>query len=410
MGNSIQLMYLIGQYPAINHGYLLAEIQHLRRLGLYVVVTSVKTPDRPPERLTSAERAEAATTYYLRCLSWYRMIGAVCNESLRAPLRCLQGLTCSLRLAGFSMSRIMYHLMYFVEAVLVGREMRRFGIRHVHASFSATVALIATHIFPVTMSFGVYGYGELHDPGKSHLRDRISGALFVRSISRNGRGQLMLSCDQREWSKLYYVPLGIDPAEFPPRTQRSNGVPIQLLCVGRLAPEKGQILLLHAMAELKAAATPLHLHLVGDGPDRLRLEREAAELGVAASVTFEGAVDADRLAELYRNTDVFVLPSLAEGIPIAAMEAMAKEIPCVAPRIAGLPELIEDGVDGMLFHVADIEDLVRVIRILADSAERRLEIGQRARLRVERDYNIERNTEKFAHLLNEKLAVPVIEQ
>jgi len=113
---------------------------------------------------------------------------------------------------------------------------------------------------------------------------------------------------------------------------------------------------------------------------------------------------------LYANTDVFVLPSLAEGIPIAAMEAMAKEIPCVAPRIAGLPELIEDGVDGMLFYVADFEDLVRVIRILIDSAELRREIGQRARLRVERDYNIERNTERFAHLLCEKLSQTAIQQ
>ena len=410
MGDAIRMMYLIGQYPAINHGYLLAEIRHLRRLGFDVVVTSVKMPDRPPERLSSEERAEAAITYYLRSVSWYWMIGAVGSEILRAPLRCLQGLTYSLRLTGCSMSRIMYHLAYFVEAVLVGREMRRLGIRHVHASFSVTVALITTRIFPVTMSFGVYGYGELHDPGKSRLTDRISAALFVRSISRNARGQLMLSCDQSQWSKLYYVPLGVDPAEFPPRPQPSKGGALRLLCVGRLAPEKGQIFLLHAMAELKAPARALHLHLVGDGPDRLRLEREAARLGVAANITFEGAVDADRLAELYANSDVFVLPSLAEGIPIAAMEAMAKEIPCVAPRIAGLPELIGDGVDGMLFHVADIEDLVRVIRILIDSAELRTEIGQRARLRVERDYNMERNTENFAHVLRQKLAETAIEQ
>jgi glycosyltransferase involved in cell wall biosynthesis len=301
----------------------------------------------------------------------------------------------------------MHHLAYFVEAVLLGRQMRRREIGHVHASFSATVALITTRIFPVTMSFGVYGYGELHDPRRSHLTERIACALFVRSISRNGRGQLMLWCDQKEWSKLHYVALGIDPAEFPPRSGLSTGSRIGLLCVGRLAPEKGQIFLLHAIAKLKNAATPLHLYLVGDGPDRARLEREASRLGVAGNVSFEGAVDVSRLAELYGETDVFVLPSLAEGIPIAAMEAMAKAIPCVAPRIAGIPELIDDGVDGMLFHVADVEDLVRAIRTLIDSAELRLQMGRRARLRVERDYNIKRNTEKFADLLRQQL--PAIE-
>lgn len=404
MADAIRLMYLIGQYPAINHGYLLAEIRHLRRLGLQVAVTSVNAPDRPLERLSSAERAEAASTYYLKSVSWAGMIRALGAEALRAPWRCIRGLAYCFHLAGFSLSRIFHHLAYFVEALLVGREMRHLGIRHVHASFSATVALITARVFPVTMSFGVYGYGELHDPGKSRLTERIAGALFVRSISRNGRGQLMLSCDQREWSKLYYVPLGIDPAEFPARPVFAEKSVTRLMCVGRLAPEKGQIFLLQAMAELNASAARPHLHLVGDGPDRERLQREASRLGVAGNISFEGAVDANRLAELYSQTDVFVLPSLAEGIPIAAMEAMAKEIPCVAPRIAGLPELIDDCVNGMLFHVADIDDLVRVIRILIESPELRRQMGQRARVRVERHYNIERNTERFADLLRQKLS------
>ena len=262
VADSQQLMYLIGQYPAINHGYLLTEIRHLRSLGVQVAVTSVNRPDRPPERLSREEFAETQITYYLKSVSWLGIIQALCGEALRSPWRYLQGLIYSVWLAGLSLSRIFHHLAYFVEALLVGREMRRFGIGHVHASFSATVALITTRIFPVTMSFGVYGYGELHDPGKSHLRERIDGALFVRSISRHGRGQLMLSCDEREWSKLQYVPLGINPAEFPARVSVANNSVFRLLCVGRLAPEKGQVFLLQAVARMNAAGMALNLHLL----------------------------------------------------------------------------------------------------------------------------------------------------
>ena len=403
MASPTKLLYLIGQYPAINHGYLLAEIRHLRRLGLEVSVASVSGPDRAMEQLSPLERGEASNTYYIKSVPLLRALAAQIAEAARHPWRYLRGLVFALQLAGASARGMLYHLAYFTEAVLVGREMRRQGLLHVHASFSATVALITTRTFPVTMSFGVYGFGELHDPTRTCLAARIAGASFVRSISRHGRGQALLSCNRSEWSKILYVPLGIDPAEFPPRPHRPDPSPIRFLCVGRLAPEKGQFFLLHAMKELRHCGVPLRLHLVGDGPDRAWLENEASVTGVAAHIEFEGWVDQKRLMMLYAETDVFVLPSLAEGIPVVVMEAMAMEIPCVAPRITGIVELIEDGVDGALFHVADVQDLVRVILRLVQSPELRVKIGQHARARVERQYDIARNTELWADLLRERL-------
>jgi glycosyltransferase involved in cell wall biosynthesis len=272
----------------------------------------------------------------------------------------------------------------------------------VHASFSATVALILAQTFPATMSFGVYGFGELHDPTETLLQERIQGARFVRSISRHGRGQMMLSCDRSEWSKLIYAPLGIDAAEFPPNPPRA-AEPANLLCVGRLAAEKGQGLLLEALAALVAQGHSPRLHFVGDGPDRAWLEQRASELGISAHVEFAGWVDQDRLMALYAATDVFVLPSLAEGIPMVLMEAMAMQIPCVAPRITGIPELIEDGSEGLLFTVADVEDLAAKVRRLLESPELRSQIGQRARAKVVRDYDMAENTRLWAEVLRERL-------
>jgi glycosyltransferase involved in cell wall biosynthesis len=398
-----KLLYLIGQFPAINHSYLLAEVRHLRRLGFEVHAASISAPDRPLEDLSFEEREEAALTYYVKSAPATRIIFSNLGELFQHPLSYLKGLTFALRLASRVPRRLAHHLAYFVEAVLVGRHMRRCAVSHVHASFSATVALITARTFPVTMSFGVYGFGELYDPAGTHLAERIDGALFVRSISRYGRGQLMLACHRSQWGKLVYVPLGIDATKFIPAPSRPVSSPPHLLCVGRLAAEKGQALLLEAVAALSAQNCPVTLRLVGDGPDRKWLESRARELGVSGAVEFAGWVDQERLMKIYSETDLFVLPSLAEGIPMVLMEAMAMEIPCVAPRITGIPELIEHSVDGMLFVVADVEDLAKNIKVLLESPGLSERIGKQARDRVVRDYDMARNTERFAEVLVERL-------
>jgi colanic acid/amylovoran biosynthesis glycosyltransferase len=403
MADPIRLLYLIGQFPAINHSYLLAEMRILRRLGLDVRTASVSPPDRPLEKLSAVEREEAGRTYYVKSVPLSKIAFLTAVEFLRHPVRCGRGLFFALRLSRNSPGALAYHLAYFSEAILVGRYMRECGITHVHASFSATVALIVTRIFPVTMSFGVYGYGELHNPSETHLRERVQGSLFVRSISRHGRGQLMLSCDREEWPKLIYVPLGIEASEFSPVSVAPNNAILQILCVGRLAPEKGQLFLLAALAALHSAGNPVRLTLVGDGPDREFLEQRASEMGIASHVVFAGWTDQEQLMELYAKADLFVLPSLAEGIPMVLMEAMAMQIACVAPRITGIPELIQDGVDGMLYTVADVEDLANKMRSLLESAELRRKIGEQARLRVLREYDMTRNTERFAAMVFEQL-------
>jgi colanic acid/amylovoran biosynthesis glycosyltransferase len=403
VADKTRVLYLIGQFPAINHSYLLAEVRHLRTLGLEVSVASVSPPDRPMEKLSADEREEAARTFYIKSMPAIEAAFQNLSELLQHPLRYLRGLMFALGLGCSSPKRVIYHAAYFAEAILVGRYMRQHAISHVHASFSATVALIISRTFPVTMSFGVYGFGELHNPSETHLTELIQGARFVRPNSRHGRGQLMLSSHRDEWSKLVYVPLGINAGDFAPGPPRAISVPPNLLCVGRLAPEKGQALLLEAIAALKSEGRPVHLRLVGDGPDRMWLENRAAELGIVANVEFFGWVDQGRLMVLYAETDVFVLSSLAEGIPMVLMEAMALQIPCVAPCITGIPELIEHGVDGMLFAVADVEDLTKKIRDLLDSPELCAQIGRQARARVVRDYDMARNTERFVAALVERL-------
>jgi colanic acid/amylovoran biosynthesis glycosyltransferase len=393
----MRIAYLIGQYPAINHGYLLREIQLLRGFGWEISVASVNRPDRPAEKLSPEEKDAAATTFCIKSQPLSRVISAHCGTLFTRPLSYFRGLWIALRTGGPRW------VLYFAEAIVVGRWMQRTGLQHVHVSFSGHVGMLAREVFPIRASLAVYGYGELAAQDSRTFARIVSSMQFVRCISRHSRSMVMLACAPRLWDRIVASPLGIDTTTLTPAPFREHPRPFTVTYVGRLAPEKGQSLLLEAVARLRGAGCDVRVRLVGDGPDRAALESQAARDSIESTVIFEGYVSGERLAACYQDTDAFVLTSLFEGIPMVLMEAMAKQIACVAPRITGIPELIEEGVSGLLFHPADGEDLVRTLtRLIGDPVLRR-SLGENGRRRVSAMYDSARNAEAFARILRERV-------
>jgi glycosyltransferase involved in cell wall biosynthesis len=177
-----------------------------------------------------------------------------------------------------------------------------------------------------------------------------------------------------------------------------------LLCVGRLTPAKGQHLLIEALRRIVAAGRDdIELVLAGDGPDADSLRAQSTACGLARLVRFTGALNRDEVRDLYARADAFVLPSFAEGIPVVLMEAMASGLPCLTTRIAGIPELIEDGCDGMLVPASDLDALVERILALADDAPLRARLGEAARRRVAAEYDLEQNIGRLATLFRNRL-------
>src|SRR5690606_9478499 len=122
--------------------------------------------------------------------------------------------------------------------------------------------------------------------------------------------------------------------------------------VGRLAPEKNQMPLIDAVADLRAKGADVHLMLVGDGPLRSALQRRVEQRGISGAVTFTGALSDVRAA--LKTFDVFVLPSLSETFSNAALEAMAMQVPVILTRTGGAAEMIEPGREGYIVDVADL--------------------------------------------------------
>ena len=215
-------------------------------------------------------------------------------------------------------------------------------------------------------------------------------------------------------TKLVVIPNGV-PVETatccsPESTQALRqewGIDADVLVVGtvaRLGPEKGHAYLLEAVAEVLKQVLQTRLLLVGDGPMRSQLEDRAKALGVADSIVFAGLRhDVQTILSLF---DLFVLPSLWEGLPMAVLEAMAAGLPVVATAVGGTPEVVVDGVTGLLVPPRDPHALAEAILRLLRDPDLRKRMGGAGRERVAAHFSVEQmvqRTEKlYEHLLAEK--------
>lgn len=395
------LAYLVSRYPAVSHTFILREVLGLRRLGWTVHVASVNPPDRTPDRMTPDEAEEARTTY---CLKSHGAAGAL-SALFWALTHNPKGLIRALALA-WSLgrgARRLYSLAYALEAMMVARWMDKRHHSHLHAHFGtvgSTVGVLVKAYSGCTLSVTIHGPDEFDDVPGQHLVLKMERADHVICISQFARSQLMRLSPPHCWPKMQVCRLGVDTQHFVPHaTTRAPG-PTRLLSVGRLAPAKGQLVMVQACAHLKAQGAEFHLTVVGDGPDRQRLQQAVQDARLSDCVTFTGALNTAEVHRQLQQADAFVLPSLAEGIPVVLMEAMASGVPCVTTPVNGIPELVRHDVNGLLATPGDVDALsTQLGRMVADQALR-ARLGQAARQMVCEHYDTHRNVDGLSHLFS----------
>ncbi len=201
---------------------------------------------------------------------------------------------------------------------------------------------------------------------------------------------------------------GIQPGRFAAQegrneTRASLGIGADELVVGfvgRLTEQKGLPYLLAAVAQLGTTRRPFRLLIVGDGELRSSIEAEAEALGIT-TIVFAGYQR--ETARFYRAFDLFVLPSLWEGLPVSLIEAMASGCAVIATRVGGSPELVEQGVSGMLVEPKDPSELAEAIRVLLTDRAKREAMGRAARERVEREFSAQRMVGRTVELYRQLL-------
>lgn len=299
----------------------------------------------------------------------------------------------------------------FVRGIVRALRDRRDQIDVVHTHQAlweaiGTGAAKAVGFAPPTLvqpaSSGYYGEAE------ELRRTRFTGILR-RLILRNTAFAAISADIQRQWrtlgvpaDRLHRLASGVDSRRFRPRAESpSRSEPPVVAFTGRLHPQKNLDLLIDAWPAV-ARATGARLRLIGDGPERARLEARAAMLGVADSVDFVGTV-ADP-SEALRSADLFALPSLCEGMSNSVLEALATGLPALVSNVGGNTDLVEDGINGRLLPLGDAGAWSRAIVGLIEDHGARSRMGAEARRRVEADYAIERVVDRYVRLYDRLLA------
>jgi glycosyltransferase involved in cell wall biosynthesis len=348
--------------------------------------------------MTPQEREEASITTVLEGTSFAGILFSHIAVLLTRPRGYLRGFFEALRFGRGRTIETVKAVVYFSRAVALGRWITASGCLHCHTHFASSIALLISSIFPVTFSATLHGPDEFTDPEGFGLARKLSKARLISATSYFALSQIYRFCPPQYWRNAAMNYLGVDPEFFEP-SEKQAAEPPEIVCVARLAPVKAQRILIRAAAILVASGREFKLRFVGDGSDRGQLEELTRELSLDRYVIFDGWLNEQEVKQRLRGASIFSLASFAEGQPVVLMEAMAMEIPCVAPSIMGVPELIRHGQDGLLTAPADPAGLAATLAELLDDESLRLRIGAAGRQRITDKFNLGDNVRRFAEKL-----------
>jgi colanic acid/amylovoran biosynthesis glycosyltransferase len=405
----MHVAYLTGEYPRATDTFIQREVMTLREKGVEVDTFSIrKTGD---EHIVGAEqKAERDRTFYiLPAAKPIPTLLAHVSLFLSSPQRYLQAAKLAWDTHPQGIRGTIYQFFYFAEAGILAHQIQQRQIQHLHNHFgdsSCTVAMLAAALGGFSFSFTMHGPYIFFEPHRWRLDEKLKRSLFTNCISNFCRSQGMIFTPAKQWHRMHIVHCGIAPELFSLKIHSDPGR--RLLYVGRLADVKGLPILLESLATVQRSHPDVELTVVGDGPDRARLEAMTAKLGLQTNVKFLGYQSQANVREFMQQTDMFVMSSFAEGVPVVLMEAMAAGVPVIATQIAGISELVEDGINGYLVPAGDPVKLADRIEKLLSSAESRSQLGVAGRLKVEQEFNIHKEVERLYLIMTAALRGEVV--
>ena len=403
-----RVAYVMTHYPNPSQTFLLREVVALDGDGLSIERISINRLEADALQ-TDEERREARATFHVKALRPVVVVMGIVALAARRPGGFVRALIGALRPVATDPRLALRRVFHFAEAILVWNHCRDRGVEHIHAQFGglpATVAMLAASLAAhvdrrvVSWSFTIHGFHDFVEERELGLAEKAASASFVLCVSDQLRSQLMRVADTSHWPRIHVVRCGIDVDRLAPRATLPLSSPPVVLTVGRLGREKGHATLLEAAALLAKRGRPVRLRFIGDGPERSRLEAISIELGLAEGVEMLGSCTPAEVQAALKQADLFCLPSFAEGIPVAIMEAMAVGVPVVSTLCGGIPELVRDGVSGKTVTPGRPDQLADGIEALLDDEPLRRAVVATGRQMVLDLHDLDRNVQMVkAHVL-----------
>jgi glycosyltransferase involved in cell wall biosynthesis len=400
MPEPMTLGYLTSFYARASDTFIRGEVARLRALGHTVHTFSSRRADAG-EVVDESVRLEQRRTEYLVEAGAARQVLAGLREAVRSPRRFLDAARLAVRIGTPGLNGRLRPFAYLLQGAYLAGRMRAKGVQHLHnhiGESSAAVAMLASTISGVPYSLTVHGPNEFDRPTLFALGEKVRRSAFTVAISDYGRSQLYRWTDPADWTKVHVVRCGVDETFLGCRPTPVPDAP-RLVCVGRLAEQKGQLLLVEAAGVLAPRGVDLEVVLVGDGPMRGPIERRIAELGLRGRVRLAGWMGPEGIRAEILGSRALVLPSFAEGLPVVLMEALALGRPVISTYVAGIPELVEPGACGWLVPAGSVEALADAMEeaLAADPTD--LErLGRDGAARVSMLHDAARQADKLVEL------------
>jgi glycosyltransferase involved in cell wall biosynthesis len=386
------IAYIANSYPSPVEPYVREEVGELRRRGVDVISCSAR-------RVNHEDGSGSLNAQVLSLLP------ITSKLALRGTWQCMKKFGSVADLVAFAILR--------GEATL-GRRFRALthtwlgacyalllqerNIKHIHAHhgyFSSWVAMSAARFLDVGFSFTLHGSDLLVSP--SWLDLKLANCKFCITVSDFNRNHVIANYPSVLASKILVQHIGVETSEDEPAIQPPR-FRFTLLAVGRLHAVKDHAFLVRACKELQRKKIDFSCWIAGEGPERVRLAKLIGDLGLENSVYLLGHLSVAQLDVCYQNADLIVLTSQSEGIPLVLMEAMALRKLVLAPRITGIPELVVDGVNGLLYSPGSVDgfvDRIERARALVDTTTIRSAAREQVLKHFDRDKTLKEFCETF---------------
>lgn len=383
------VLYVVSQFPTLSETFIVREIHALIERGVDVRILSLK----PPRERMVQPQAAALLDRVLHPADRWRTLVTACGVVLRRPVLTLRFLATMLRELWRQPATFAKSVVAVSRALGRIDEIRTFDPQLLHApwaTYPATVAWFLSRLLDRPFSFT----SRAHDIFvEDHMMARkLESAALAVTITEHNVGFMARWMSAPGAIPVHVIHSSLNLSELP--FVRSGRLPRKLLSVGRLVPMKGFDVLLMALAELRARGVEFTCTVIGEGPERTRLENLRTALGLDALVEFLGAMPQSAVVAHMSEATLMVLPCVvtpdgqSDGIPNVLMESMAAGLPVISTRVSGIPELVEDGVSGRLVAAGDAVALADAVQALFDNPQQCELFAEAGRRKVERDFDV----------------------
>ncbi len=403
----LKLAYFCSEYPSRSHTFIRREIQELNKRGANIDVFALRRPQK--ENLLSNSDVQAFNqTVSVLPINIIQLALVHIKLLLNAPLSYFKTLLIASKHHMPGIKNTLWAFFQFAEAIVLAEQLKNKNIEHLHVHFAnsgASIGFFAAHYLDIGWSMTLHGTSCFDFPSGPLLGKKIEYCTFANCISYFGLSQAYRSVAPQYWSKLFVSRCGIETdaiqlakdkavATNKIKTKQSDS-PLRIISVGRLHVEKGFPIMIHAFAEALKIVPNLELVLLGDGPYGEELRAFVKQQGLQDKVVFKGAVAEQTALDEMGVADIFALSSFMEGIPMVLMEAMVLEVPVIAPRIAGIPELVVHQENGLLFDPAHKGQMAECMIELVKSKTKRAKYGKAGKEKVLSEFVIEKSVENL---------------